>query len=60
MIRWIANLGSTYRVQYKDNLAEPAWTEVPGEVTAASATAEKSDGSANLAVRRFYRIELVR
>ena len=58
-LRWTATAGSTYRVQYKNHLSDALWTDVPGEVTAVSATAEKEDSSAITAAQRFYRVQLV-
>ena len=58
-LRWTATVGGTYRVQYKNHLSDPLWTDVSGEVTAVSATAEKEDSSAITAAQRFYRVQLV-
>ena len=60
ILRWTATLGSTYRVQYKNNLSDPAWTDVPGDVAAVGATVEKEDSSAITTGQRFYRIQLLR
>ena len=56
-LTWGAQAGRTYRVRYKDNLSEPIWSSLPGDVTAGSAMAMKSDMMTGL--QRFYRIELI-
>jgi uncharacterized repeat protein (TIGR01451 family) len=53
-LTWTAIAGSRYRVQFKDNLAQPDWSDLPGEVTAAAPTAGKTDVLG--AQQRFYRI----
>lgn len=55
---WSAIAGSTYRVQYKVNLDDLTWTDLPGDVTATAASASKlvtMDGDA----QRFYQIFFV-
>jgi hypothetical protein len=56
-LTWTAIEGTTYRVQYKDDLNEPAWTTLGDDVVASGPTASISDpvGSA----QRFYRIIVV-
>ena len=56
-LTWGAQAGRTYRVLYKDNLSDPIWSSLPGDVTAGSAMAMKSDVMTSL--QRFYRIELI-
>lgn len=55
VIQWKAIPGKTYRLQYKNDLSDPAWMDVPGDVTASNSLAFKNDSSASPA-RRFYRI----
>ena len=59
VIAWSANAGSTYRVQFTDNLVGTAWKDVQPDVQATGPTATAIDhlGSAS---QRFYRILLVR
>jgi hypothetical protein len=58
-LSWNAVSGTVYRVQYKSDLSEPLWTDLPGDVTADAPTAAKVDGSLNGAKLRFYRIVLL-
>ena len=53
-LTWTASAGTQYRVQYKSNLTEVTWTDLPGDVTANGITAGKSDP---LGIgQRFYRV----
>jgi hypothetical protein len=56
-LNWTAVAGKTYRVQYKTDLLA-GWTDVPGDVAAASSNATATDTSA-LDLRRFYRVILL-
>jgi YD repeat-containing protein len=55
-IEWSAVSGRTYRVQYKNDLNETAWSDLAGDVIASGPTASKADGLTNL--HRFYRVML--
>jgi hypothetical protein len=46
--------GLRYRVQFKDDLGAPAWTDLPGDVNATGASASKSDNRNG--AQRFYRV----
>jgi YD repeat-containing protein len=56
-IEWQAVAGKTYRVQYKDTLNAPVWSDVGGDVTASGGTAAKTDPTAGVP-QRFYRVTL--
>jgi len=56
---WSAISGKVYRVQYKPDLAQPAWNLLTGDVTATTNTANKVD-MIDSTGRRFYRIVIVR
>ncbi len=58
-ILWSAVAGRTYRVQFKDNVEEGSWTDVPGDVVAVTTTGSKVDTIPAGAGRRFYRVLLV-
>jgi len=58
LIFWTSTPGKAYRVQFKNNLDEPAWTDLPGLVTASDSTSSKLDPSAGLPRQRFYRVLL--
>ena len=55
---WSTLAGQTYRVEYKDNLTDVSWTALTPDVTAAGATATKTD-LAPASPQRFYRISVV-
>ena len=57
-LTWSAITDSTYRVQYKVNLDDLTWTDLPGDVTATAASASKLDTIAGDA-QRFYQILFV-
>ena len=54
-VTWTATPGVVYRLQYRSSVANPTWVDVPGDVTANSATASKNTavGSAG---QGFYRV----
>jgi hypothetical protein len=57
-ITWTATPGTTYCLQHKASSEDSSWVNIPGNVTAASATASKSD---NVGTNKagFYRIMVV-
>lgn len=58
VLRWTAIPGRTYRVQYSAAVAPATWQDLPGDVTASSAIAFKTDAlGSNLT--RFYRVLLL-
>ncbi len=54
-LSWPTETGLVYRVEYKDNLNEPAWKPL-AEVTATSTTAALSDTFAGRPSQRYYRV----
>jgi DNA-binding beta-propeller fold protein YncE len=56
IINWSAIPGLTYRIQFKNNLTDPAWTDLSGDVQATNTVALKLDTPASTNVSRFYRI----
>ena len=54
-LTWSAIPGQRYRVQFKNNLQEAAWQNLPGDILASSSAAAKTDPSAS-GSQRFYRI----
>jgi hypothetical protein len=57
VITWSAENSRTYRVQYKDDLNAPAWSEL-SDVTASSPVASATEVT-SAGAQRFYRIQLV-
>ena len=55
---WGSLAGQTYRVEYTTDPAAASWTNMPGDVSAAGATATKTD-SVSTATQRFYRVSVV-
>lgn len=57
VLAWSAIPGTQYRVQFKNNLDDPIWTDLVPDVTATGSPASFSDplGTA----QRFYRIQVV-
>ena len=58
LIEWTSVVGKTYRVQYKDSLSAPVWTDLPGDVTATTNTASKLDTTIGVVNQRLYRVSL--
>ena len=54
VLTWTAIDGNTYRVEYKDNVDDSIWSNLPPDVTASASTASKEDSFE--APQRFYRI----
>jgi hypothetical protein len=57
-IRWSTSAGLGYRIQFKSNLGQTTWTDLPGDVVANSSTATKSDSIA-AGGQRFYRVTVL-
>jgi hypothetical protein len=58
-LTWNSVADGNYRVQYKDDLNDPAWQALAGDVVATDSSALKIDG-AGLQKQRYYRIMRVR
>jgi hypothetical protein len=55
-ISWNAISGLTYRVQFKNDLNEPLWNDLPDDIAATNNSAFKVDAAATTNMIRFYRI----
>jgi hypothetical protein len=58
LLRWCAVVGRRYRLQFKNSLNEPLWTDLPGDVLAENPIASKTD----LLItdgQRFYQVVLL-
>ena len=55
---WSALEGWTYRVQYKSDLNEPTWTDLPDDVIATGSIATKTDSLISTP-QRYYRVVLL-
>lgn len=58
LVRWHSVAGRTYRLQYRDRLDVGNWEDIPGDVVAGGAVAEKSE-SLPATGHRFYRVVLI-
>lgn len=58
VVTWNSTIGLSYRVQYKDNLAAPLWTDVNPVVSATSISTSVTN-SIGSAPQRFYRVQIV-
>ncbi|MBN2506798.1 MAG: PD40 domain-containing protein [Verrucomicrobia bacterium] len=58
-ILWNAVPGHTYRVQYLEDAASPAWNNLPDTITADGTTGFAVDATAGDRQHRFYRVLLV-
>jgi hypothetical protein len=58
MIEWSAVVGKKYKVEYRDELNN-GWSELTGEITAATTTTNVFDPAATGLPKRFYRVLLV-
>jgi hypothetical protein len=56
MLTWSAIPGTNYRVQYKNDLADPAWETLGPDVTASDSLASAMDSDLGGIPQRFYRI----
>lgn len=56
-IEWQSVAGKRYRVQFKNNLADPGWTDLAGDITASGPAATKTDSSGSGG--RYYRVSLI-
>ena len=55
VLKWAAQPGRTYRVEYTDDLTGGDWTALPGDVTVSGNTARTED-TLGLSTQRFYRV----
>lgn len=58
-VKWQSVSGKTYRVQYKDSLADSGWNDLPGNVTATGPTATRTDVTTPGQPQRFYRVQVL-
>ena len=56
---WNAISGKRYRLQYKNDLANPQWFDLPGDITAIGSSASKLDDTIMGLRQRFYRVILL-
>jgi hypothetical protein len=57
ILSWPLASGQTYQVQYKTNLTDPVWLDLPGYGTFLGGTGYASD-LAPAPIQRFYRVVL--
>jgi hypothetical protein len=59
ILSWSTSAGKRYRVQYKSNLSNIAWTTLGVDVIAGSDSASKTDHALGGIAQRFYRVLLI-
>ena len=57
-LTWTSIPGQRYRLQYRDQLTDPTWKDVPGDVVATGITSEKTDGDTDERMR-LYRVSRI-
>jgi len=57
---WNAIPGRSYRVEYKQNVDDPSWAVVSGEVRINGSTGSMEDPSSSADTHRFYRVAVLR
>jgi hypothetical protein len=55
-LRWASVVGLKYRIAYKNNLADPNWTDLSINIIANSLISSWTDSSFGKAPSRFYRV----
>ena len=58
-IEWHATAGVRSHVEFKNNLSQADWSELPGDITATSNEASKLDITWNQMRERYYRVRIV-
>jgi hypothetical protein len=58
LVSWPGGAGQAYQLEYKDDLAAPAWTPLGGPLTGAGATLSATN-AAGPAAQRFFRLRLL-
>jgi hypothetical protein len=53
-VSWRSVAGKTYRVAYKDNLFDPKWTDISGDITATGTITSWIDLTTGSSTKRFY------
>jgi hypothetical protein len=59
VVRWASTSGQTYRVLYKNSLADAQWTDASGPITAVGPESSWADDQVKDAAQRFYAIEVL-
>ena len=58
-LSWVSTGGGVYQISYKNNLTDPTWTSLSGNISATGTLRTWTDTSARSASRRFYRISRI-
>ena len=58
-VGWNAIVGRIYRLQFKDSLNDPDWTDLDSDITADSAVLSKADTMTVARRERYYRVLLI-
>jgi hypothetical protein len=55
-LSWNSQAGKVYRVQAKNSLTNPSWTDISGGITATGTVTSWTDSNIHSTPRRFYRV----
>lgn len=58
-LAWSGSVGLRYRIQYKTNLTDGLWQNLPGDITATNLPITKADSLSPGLSQRFYRVVLL-
>jgi len=58
-LSWASAVGGVYRITYKNNLTDPNWITLSGNISASSTFTTWTDSTARSASRRFYQISRI-
>lgn len=59
IVSWFSVPGKLYRVQYKNSLTDPVWSDLPGDVAATGGTTSKADTTKTEQPNRYYRVQVL-
>jgi hypothetical protein len=59
VVTWKAQLGLSYRMQYKNRLEDPTWLDLPSPAIVSGSTGSATDATAAGFQQRFYRVSIV-
>ncbi|MCI0539207.1 MAG: hypothetical protein L0Z50_28705 [Verrucomicrobiales bacterium] len=58
-LHWLGTAGARYRIEFKEDLSQPSWSELSGEIAGSSTEVESVDTTWNQRRERYYRVRQV-
>jgi len=55
-ITWASTPGKVYRMAYKNDLADPNWTDLSGNISATGTTTSGTDTTSGASMQRYYSV----